>query len=59
MLTVVSMWGIYLKEQPPHMLAVSVGLYQECNVSITPLPGAVTTSPVNAGNTVDVQVFKT
>lgn len=32
-------------------------LYQECNVSITPLPGAVTTSPVNAGNTVDVQVL--
>lgn len=31
-------------------------LYQECNVSITPFPGAVTMSPKNAGNTVSVQV---
>lgn len=34
-------------------------LYQECNVSITPFPGAVTMSPVNAGNTVSVQVLST
>lgn len=34
-------------------------LYQECNVSITPFPGAVTMSPVNAGNTVSVQAFPT
>lgn len=34
-------------------------LYQECNVSITPFPGAVTMSPANARNTERVQLFKT
>lgn len=34
-------------------------LYQECNVSITPFPGAVTMLPKKADNTVNVQVFST
>lgn len=34
-------------------------LYQECNVSITPFPGAVTMLPKKADNTVNVQMFST